>query len=131
MPTPSAEIIQLVSHFASAFTRPTFANAVVLLYGILLAPGRRTVTAALGSLGRGQERHFTTYHRVLNRARWSPWVLSQLLLELIIRLCLPSGAMLLLVIDETLERRRGATIKNKGWFRDPLRSTLRHVSYVL
>jgi hypothetical protein len=34
---------------------------------------------------------------------------------------------LLLVIDETLERRRGKKIKYKGWFRDPIRSTAKHV----
>ena len=99
MPTPSPEIIQLLSAFASAFTAPTFANALVLVYGAILAPGRRTVTAALRATGRSDEQHFTTYHRVLNRAAWSPWVLSQILLDLIIRMCLPSGAPLVLLID--------------------------------
>lgn len=47
MPTPSPEIIQLLSTFAVAFTLPTLAKVVVLVYGTLLAPGRRTVTAAL------------------------------------------------------------------------------------
>jgi hypothetical protein len=28
--------------------------------------------------------HFTNYHRVLNRDRWSPWVVSRLLLALLI-----------------------------------------------
>jgi hypothetical protein len=41
MPSPSQEIIQLLSVFAKAFTVPTFANAMVLLYGTILAPGRR------------------------------------------------------------------------------------------
>jgi hypothetical protein len=35
---------------------------------------------------------------------------------------------LLLVIDDTLERRRGRKIKYKGWFRDPIRSTIKRVS---
>ena len=47
MPTPPAEIIQLVSTFAVAFTVPAFAKAIVLLYGTILTPGRRTVAAAL------------------------------------------------------------------------------------
>jgi hypothetical protein len=46
---------------------------------------------------------------------------------LIILIFLPSGAPLLLVIDETLERRRGKQIKYKGWFRDPILSTREHV----
>lgn len=131
MPTPSAPIIQVLAVFATAFTAPTFANALVLLYGTILAPGRRTVAAALRMMGLGASKHFTNYHRVLNRARWSPWVLSRLLLALLIRLFLPADAPLLLVVDETLERRRGPKIKYKGWFRDSIRSTLTHVSKCL
>ena len=131
MPTPSPAVIQLLSEFAIAFTVPTFANALVLLYGTILSPGRRTVTAALRAMGLADDRHFTSYHRVLNRARWSPWVLSKILLRLIILLCLPPGAPLLLVIDETLERRWGRKIKYKGWFRDPIRSTVSRVNQTL
>ena len=76
----------------------------------------------------GDDDHFTNYHRLLNRARWSPWVLSKILLDLITKVFLPEGAPLLLVIDETQERRKGKKIKYKGWFRDPLRSTANHVS---
>ncbi len=131
MPTPSPIIIQLLSTFAVAFTVPTFSKVVVLVMGTLLAPGRRTVTSALRVMGLGDEKHFTNYHRVLNRAEWSPWVLSQLLLGLLIVLFLPAGAPLALVIDETLERRRGERIKYKGWFRDPVRSTVHHLTTAL
>ena len=128
MPNPSSTIIQLLSVFAIAFTAPTWARALVLLYGTILAPGRRTVTAALRVLGLADSRHFTNYHRVLNRNRWSPWVLSKLLLALIIQVCLPAGMPLILLIDDTLERRRGRKIKYKGWFRDPIWATARHVA---
>ena len=49
-------------------------------------------------------------------------------MSLILHLLLPPGLPVLLVIDDTLERRRGPKIKYKGWFRDPIRSTLTHVS---
>lgn len=127
MPTPSPEIIQLLSVFAIAFTAPTWKKTLVLLFGTILTPGRRTVTAALRAMGLADEERFEKYHRVLNRDRWSPWVVSQILLSLIIRLCLPAGAPLLLVVDETLERRWGPKIKYKGWFRDPVRSTANKV----
>ncbi len=123
MPTPPAEIIQLVSTFAVAFTAPAFAKAVVLLYGTILAPGRRTVAAALRVVGLSDAEHFTNYHRLLNRDQWSPWVLSKLLLGLIVQRCLTADAPLLLLIDETLERRRGPQIRYKGWFYDAVRST--------
>jgi hypothetical protein len=128
MPSPSQDIIQLLMVFAQAFTVPTFDNGLVLLYGTILAPGRRTVTSALRAMGLADSKHFTNYHRVLNRAQWSPWLLSKLLLALLIRFFVPEGMPLLLAIDETLERRRGRKIKYKGWFRDPIRSTVSHVS---
>ena len=128
MPTPPAEIIQLVSTFAVAFTAPAFAKALVLLYGTILTPGRRTVAAALRASGLPDVAHFTNYHRLLNRDQWSPWVLSKLLLALIVILCLPADAPLLLLIDETLERRRGRQIRYKGWFYDAVRTTAAKVA---
>jgi len=127
MPTPSAEIIQLLSTFAVAMTVPTFAKALVLLYGAILAPGTRTVSAVLRVMGLGDVDTFVKYHRVLNRDHWSPWVLSQRLLTLLIRLFVPEGVALVLLIDETLERREGKRIKYKGRFRDALRSTAHKV----
>jgi len=127
MPNPSPEIIQLLSVFSVAFSAPTFAKVMVLIFGTILAPGRRTVTAALRMMGLGDDPHYSKYHRVLNRDHWSPWLVSKILLSLLILIFLPSGAPLLLVIDETLERRRGRQIKYKGWFRDPLLSTKKHV----
>ena len=128
MPNPSSTIIQLLSVFAIAFTAPAWAKTLVLLYGTILAPGRRTVTAALRAMGLADDKHFTNYHRLLNRDRWSPWVLSKLLLALIITLCVLPGVPLLLAMDDTLERRRGSKIKYKGWFRDAILSTAHHVT---
>ena len=57
--------------FARCFTRPTWANVLVLVAGAILVPGRRTVAAALSSVGLRGAAGFTNYHRVLNRSRWS------------------------------------------------------------
>lgn len=131
MPTPSTEIIQLLSIFAMAFTAPTFAKGLVLIYGTILAPGRRTVTAALRAMGLADDRRFGKYHRLLNRDRWSPWVVSKILLSLLVRVFVPAGGVLLIAVDEHLERRWGRKIKYKGVFRDPIRSTVKRVSYAL
>ena len=45
--------------------------ATVLVVGAILAPGKRTVTAALRVMGLSDEVHFQNYHRLLNRAVWS------------------------------------------------------------
>jgi hypothetical protein len=42
-----------------------------LLVGAILAPGKRTVTAALRVLGLKDDKQYQNYHRVLNRAKWS------------------------------------------------------------
>ena len=123
MPTPSTEIIQVLSVFAVAFTAPTFAKVLTLLYGTILAPGRRTVAAALRMVGLADDKHFTNYHRVLNRDHWSPMLLSKLLLELIIRVFLATGLPLAVVVDDTLERRRGKKIRYKSRFYDAVLST--------
>lgn len=82
-------------------------------------------------MGLADDEHFTNYYRVLNRAQWSAFVVSKILLRLIIRMCLSETDPLLLVIDETLERRQGPKITYKGWFRDPIRSTAKQVNYAL
>src|SRR5687767_14020747 len=115
MPAPAPEIVALLATFAPACTARTFARALVLLYGALLAVGPRTVAGALRAVGRGQDPRFCCYHRVLSRARWSPLALSRLLLGLLVATCLAADAPLLLVVDETLERRRGRRIAWRGW----------------
>ncbi len=92
MITPSGEIVALLTTFAVATTAPTFRKMTQLLYGAILAPGRRTVSAALQVLGLGGLATFGKYHRVLNRDRWSPWVLSELLLAVLGRPFLTAGA---------------------------------------
>src|SRR5215468_5958678 len=61
----------------------------VLLTGAVLAPGKRTVTAILQIMGRSAAADFQTYHRVLNRASWSPLTASRLLLRLVVAVFIP------------------------------------------
>jgi hypothetical protein len=122
MLTPSQEIIQLLSAFAATMTAPTFANALVLIYGAILAPGRRTVASALRVMGQSEETNPSKYHRVLARARWSTWECSRVLLRLLVSTFVPEGVSLEILVDETLERRAGKKIGYKGWFRDAVRS---------
>ena len=119
----SPEILSVLAIFQSAFTDPTWEKAQVLIVGTLLARGRRTVTAALRLMGRGQEADFSLYHQVLNRARWSPLELSRLLLLALIKAFVADGDSLTFVIDETLERRWGPQIRKRGHFRDSLLSS--------
>src|SRR5262245_955323 len=126
LPGPGPDFVGLLQTFGAAFTRPTFAHAVVLLYGAILAPGRRTVAAALRAVGLREERRFTTYHRVLNRAVWSPLTLSRLLLGLIVTTLLAPDAPLVVLIDPPLVLRTGGRIAWKVRFHDAVRSQPGH-----
>src|SRR3954451_7492293 len=119
--------LSLLTPFAVAFTAPTFRHVLVLVSGMILASGRRTVAAALRAVGLGDEHRFTTYHRVLNRDVWSALALSRLLLDLLVRTFLAPDAPVELVVDGTLERRRGRKVAWKGRFHDASRSQSGHV----
>jgi hypothetical protein len=120
------KIIRVLRPFAPVFSGRVWIWAQALLVGAILAPGPRTVAAALRVLGLQDDRPFQNYHRVLNRARWSSRALSRILLALLLRAFVPAGAPVIVGLDDTLERRRGAKIAAKGIYRDPVRSSREH-----
>src|SRR5262245_57914584 len=65
------QFLSCLAVFADLFTRPTWPNVLILLAGVILTPGRRTIAAALRILGRDRNPDFCTFHRILNRAAWS------------------------------------------------------------
>lgn len=125
MPTLPSEYLSVIGVFAPYFSNLVWQHAQVLLLGAILAPGQRTVTAGLRIVGLSAEQHFQTYHRVLNRAAWSSLTLSRVLLELLIETYAILGDVVF-GLDDTIERRRGAKIKAKGIYRDPVRSSHSH-----
>lgn len=100
----SAEIITVIAHFQPAFTQPSYQKVVVLLVGTLLTRGRRTVTAALRAVGLQKHKQWAKYHHLLNRARWSGLLVSQILLQVLVATFVALSATVDLVVDETLER---------------------------
>jgi DDE superfamily endonuclease len=127
MPLLPEAIILVLAPFTPLFSQRVWRHAQVLLLGAMLTPGTRTVTAALRVMGLSGERHFTNYHRVLNRAAWSARRGSQILLGVLITLLVPPGATIVLGADDTLERRAGRKITAKGCYRDAVRSSKKHV----
>jgi hypothetical protein len=127
MPHLPDAIIQVLAPFAPLFSDRVWLHAQVLLLGAILTPGARTVTAALRVMGLATERHFTNYHRVLNRAVWSTRQASKMLLGVLILLLVPSGAPIVLGADDTVERRSGRKITAKGCYRDAVRSSQKYV----
>jgi hypothetical protein len=126
MQTLPEQYYTLIAAFAPIFSRCLWERIQVLLVGAILAPGKRTVTAVLHIMGLSTDEHFQNYHRLLNRAVWSALAVSRVLLNLLVSTFAPTGP-LLLGLDDTIERRRGAKIKAKGIYRDPVRSSHSHL----
>lgn len=123
--TLQTEYTSVLAIFAIHFSPQLWPLVQVLITGAILARGPRTVTAILRVMGLSSETHFVNYHRVLQRAQWSSHALSHSLLRLLVTTFAPT-VVGVLGGDETIERRRGANIKAKGVYRDPVRSSHSH-----
>jgi hypothetical protein len=88
----------------------------------MLSPGKRPGTQALRRMGTGQATHCPPSHRVLNRAVGSRRAAGQRLRGVWRSAFAPCGT-LVLGLDDTLERRRGATMAATGLSREPGRSS--------
>jgi hypothetical protein len=120
-------IIDLLKPFAPCFRgATTWQKAQVLLVGAILTPGKRVVTEMLRVMGLSKSRQFAQYHQVLNRARWSPLALAQVLLRVLVTTFVPAEQPLVFGIDPTIERRWGAKIAARGIYRDAVRSSDSH-----
>src|SRR5687768_6660442 len=119
-------MIRVLVPFAPLFSKRVWQHVQLLLMGMILAPGKRTVASALRAVGLEEERQFCRYHRVLSRAVWSSREAGRILLGLLIEAFVPEGP-LVVGIDETLERRQGKKISAKGIYRDPVRSSHSHL----
>jgi len=92
-----------------------------LLLGATLCRGRRTVTGILRTIGLSQDSGFSKYHRILNSLDWSAKLGSAILLKMLLKMVGKERPVVL--IDETLERRKGKKIQAKGYYRDAVRSS--------
>src|SRR3954452_22527364 len=109
--------------FAAMFTQPSWLNAVALATGALLCLTRRTVCAALRAMDGAADKGFSRFHRFLSCAQWPGLQGSQILLGLLQKAFVPEGEPLVIGVDDSVERRRGAKIRDKGIWRDAVRSS--------
>ena len=73
-------------------------------------------------MGLEYEAGFSKYHHLLNRAEWSSLKAAKILFHMLL-VFVSDKLPLVLLVDETLERRRGKQIKAKGYYRDAVRSS--------
>ena len=124
-PHASEELADRLRPFATCFTAAIWRHVPVLVAGALLAPGRRTVTAALRVMALDRTAGFAVYHRVLSTARWSARAVAHRLLLVLVATLVRDGPVVV-GIDDTIERRWGARIGARGIYRDPVRSSRGH-----
>ena len=127
MLTIPQEMMKVILPFVSLFSERVWDYAQILLMGAILAPGKRTVSRALTVMGLKDDPQYQNYHRVLNRAKWCGLTASKIMLGLLVQALVAANAAIILGVDETLERRQGKKIKQKGVFRDAVRSSKKYV----
>lgn len=127
MLTLPQEMKSVILPFVALFSETVWDYAQILLMGTLLAPGKRTVSTALTVMGLKDDPQYQNYHRVLNRAKWCGLTASKILLGLLVQVFVAANTPIILGVDETLERRKGDQIKQKGVFRDAVRSSKKYL----
>ena len=58
-------VAALMQPFREFFTAPVWRRLLILIAGMVLSPGKRTVSAALRVMGLGATKDFARYHYVL------------------------------------------------------------------
>ena len=117
----SSSIIAILWPFSVLFSNSSWLTSVELLLGAILCRGSRTVTGILRATGSSQNKGFSKYHRILNSLDWSLKRGSEILLKMLLKMVGKERPIIL--IDETLERRKGKKIRAKGYYRDAVRSS--------
>jgi len=120
----------LAAAFAPCFTAPTYRVFLVLVAGWVHCVGRHTVTAvalaagAVGTVGARGWWHISAFHRFFSRATWHLDHVGLMVFRLALR-WLPGDEALVVLVDDTLARKRGKAIALGSMHHDPLLSTVR------
>jgi len=119
VPTSLLAVLQIVR---PCFTAASYQTFTMLLVGMVAGPvdpgGGRTVTGMLKSACLSQAWSHDRVHTFFSRAAWDPARLGLLLAAAVADRFLPGGAPVLVVVDDTLFRRRGQHVWGAGWAHD-------------
>lgn len=119
-----ASLLSVLEVFRIAFTRPSFANMLVVACGWILTHGPHAVTEALVMTGVAGKRHHEAYHRFFSRGTWEPDRLGRWLFQRL-QPFVGEGAVGI-VIDDTVAPKKGPHVFGLGTHIDAVRSTRRH-----
>src|SRR4030095_305592 len=121
--------LDLLEAFRPAFTRPGFANFLVVFAGWVQTNGVHAVTEALVATSVAGRRHHEAFHRFFPRGPGRPDELArQLLLWLVQRMAATSTIRI--VLDDTVAPKKGRHIFGFGTHLDAVRSTRKHRIFI-
>ncbi|MGH3933354.1 MAG: IS701 family transposase [Pseudonocardiaceae bacterium] len=116
--TLPSSLMALLVVFESCFTAPAFRTFCALVAGLVAQTGPRTVCGMLTGAGCSRVWAHDRAHRFFSHTRWSPEQAGLVLAGLVVRLLVPAGGPVTVVIDDTLFRRRGKQVWAVSWFHD-------------
>jgi hypothetical protein len=111
-------LLQLLDGWRPAFHQDrSRRRAAAQALGTLASFGRRTLSRAIGALGR-QQRDWSAEYRLHARSDWNPALLFQPVLEQALPFC--GGRYIAAAIDDTRLHKTGRRIQSAFYQRDPL-----------
>lgn len=78
--------LTVLVNFQHLFSKPVFEHIKLLVVGAIGCTKQRTITAILRLLGLSQDKNYSKYHYVLNKAKWSSLKVSLTLFSLLVKL---------------------------------------------
>jgi hypothetical protein len=108
--------------WSGEFAETVWPKFQLLMFAAILCVGRHTVCRLLRIAGTLADAHWSSYHRVLSKRRWSSWRLARILAEHVLARFVPKGVVPL-AGDDTVTEHRGKKVHGKGRHRDAVRST--------
>jgi hypothetical protein len=124
MPDPILlTLLDILKDLGIAFTRPGFANFLVVAMGWIQTSGTHAVTQALVVTGVAGKRHHEAFHRFFSRGTWQPDDVASWLFRRLERRT--GDGALRIVIDDTLAPKKGPHVFGIGSHLDAVRSTRR------
>jgi hypothetical protein len=127
-----ASLQDLVEGLSGAFTRPSFTTTCQWLLGWVMCLGQHTLqrvahSAQPATVPDHSQRHgLDGYYNYFERSAWSVSDLAKHLAVLVVTRLNLLGP-LTLIVDDTLNHKRGKSVWGLGWFRDAVASTRKRV----
>lgn len=108
--------------WSDEFSETVWPRFRVLVFAAIVCVGRHTICRLLRIAGALADGHWSSYHRVLSKRRWSTWRLARILAQHVVDRFVPRGTIPISG-DDTVTHHPGKAVYGKGRHRDAVRST--------